>query len=65
MALSNDTYKQAAMNAYGYTEAQLAALSLKGFFINNLIPVTIGNIIGGMIFVSIPLYLLHKKAVHN
>ena len=65
MALSNDTYKQVAMNAYGYTEAQLAALSLKGFFINNLIPVTIGNIIGGMIFVSIPLYLLHKKAVHN
>lgn len=65
MALCNDTYKQVAMDSYGYTTDALSALSMKGFFINNLVPVTIGNMIGGMIFVALPLYLIHKKSLEK
>lgn len=65
MALTNDSYKQAAIDTYGFTADQLAALSMKGFFINNLIPVTIGNMIGGMIFVALPLYIIHKRDLNK
>lgn len=61
ICLTNDTYRQVAMDTYGYTAEQLANLSLKGLFVNNLLPVTIGNMIGGMVFVALPLYLLHKN----
>jgi len=29
--------------------------------LNNFIPVTIGNILGGMVFVGIPCYFIYKK----
>ncbi len=35
----------------GLTAEQLSTLSLKGFLIDNLIPVTLGNIVGALIFV--------------
>ena len=65
LAATNDVYREAAMNAYGYTEAQLSTLNLQNFVLANLVPVTIGNIIGGMLFVSLPLYILHRKALKN
>lgn len=40
----------------------LANLSWSGFFINNLIPVTLGNIVGGGIFVGIAYWFVYKKA---
>ena len=40
---------------------QADALTWSGFFINNLIPVTIGNIIGGAIFVGFAYFLVYKK----
>ena len=61
ICLTNDTYRQVAMDSYGYTAEQLTNLSLKGLFVNNLLPVTIGNMIGDMVFVALPLYLLHKN----
>ncbi len=33
--------------------AVLSGLTLKGFFVNNLIPVTLGNLIGGVLFVAV------------
>lgn len=65
LAASNDTYREAAMTAYGYTEAQIGALNLQNFVVGNLLPVTIGNIIGGMLFVSVPLYVLHKNGLEK
>ena len=44
-AKSNMAYVEAS----GVSAAQLANLNLKGLLINNAIPVTLGNIIGGMI----------------
>ena len=53
------------MELYGYTEAQLSQLSWGSFLIKNLIPVTLGNMLGGMIFVGLPLYLIYKKNWEN
>ena len=60
LAATNDTYVAKAAEAYGITADQLANLSVAGFFANQ-IPVTMGNILGGMIFVGLPCYLAHCK----
>jgi len=44
---------------------KLGNLTIKGFFINNLIPVTLGNIIGGTIFVSTAYWLVYLKRSKN
>lgn len=60
-AAANKTYVQAAMESYGYTAAQLEQLNWSGMLLNNLLPVTLGNIVGGMVFLGLPLYLIHKE----
>ena len=62
-AASNEAYVQAAMDAYGYTAEQLEALNWTNMLIANQIPVTLGNIVGGMIFVGLPLYLIHGAKI--
>jgi formate/nitrite transporter FocA (FNT family) len=47
----------AVVAASGVEAAQLDALSLSGF-LANVIPVTIGNIIGGGVFVAMTYYLV-------
>ena len=61
IAATNDTYVAKAEELYGITTAQISASVNVGGFISNLIPVTIGNILGGMVFVALPLYVIHKK----
>lgn len=56
----NPNYVQIAQEAYGITSKQLENLSFLGSF-HNFLPVTLGNIFGGMFFVSIPLFLIYKK----
>ena len=59
----NDSYVAKAKDAYNFTDAKLDGLNIKTFFVDNLIPVTLGNIVGGMLFVGVILYLVnHKKA---
>ena len=55
-----EVYAAKAMELYGITAEQLATINLSNFFVGNLLPVTLGNMIGGMVFISIPLYVLHK-----
>lgn len=62
-AASNEAYVQAAQNAYGYTASQLEVLTWGNFLVNNLVPVTLGNIVGGMVFVGLPLYLIHSAKI--
>lgn len=40
-------------------------LSWKTFIVNNLVPVTIGNIIGGALFVGTAYYILHRRYLEN
>ena len=60
MAKANPAYVEKAIEAYGLTMEQIDGLTVVGS-LANFIPVTIGNIIGGMIFVGLPMYLIHKK----
>ena len=64
-AAADPAYVQAAQTAYGYTAAQLEALNWGSFLVNNLIPVTLGNIAGGMVFVGLPLYLIHSAKIRE
>lgn len=60
MAATNPVYVAKAQEIYSISSEQLDSLSILGS-LQNFIPVTIGNIIGGMFFVGLPLYLIHKK----
>lgn len=60
MAAANPVYVAKAQKIYSISSEQLDNLSALGS-LQNFIPVTIGNIIGGMFFVGLPLYLIHKK----
>ena len=57
LAEGNPAYLDAAKEIYGI--ADLSALGWSGFLINNLIPVTIGNIIGGALCIGLPMYYLN------
>ena len=50
----NPDYVAKCIEAYGMTQAQIDGLSIGGF-VMNLIPVTIGNIIGGSVCVGLPM----------
>jgi formate/nitrite transporter len=38
-------------------------LTWSGFFVDNLIPVTLGNILGGVVFVAFAYWFVHRSAV--
>lgn len=60
MAANNPEYVEMAMSTYGYTQETLAALNIVNFFKVNLLPVTIGNIIGGSFVIGGSAYYLNK-----
>jgi formate/nitrite transporter len=60
VAKSTEAYVAAAQ-AIGVKDAALDGLSWHGFFVSNLIPVTLGNIVGGCIFVSLAYYLAYRE----
>ena len=62
-AAANETYVTVAMDTYGYTAQQLENLTWGSMLVNNLLPVTLGNIVGGMVFVGLPLYLIHGAKI--
>jgi formate/nitrite transporter len=55
-AAADPAFAEGAL-ALGVSQSALDSLTWAGFFVNNLLPVTIGNIIGGGIFVALA-YLL-------
>ena len=60
LAKLNPSYVEVAMNTYGITEAQLAEINLMGY-VTNLVPVTLGNLIGGAVFVGALVYYMSKS----
>ena len=52
LAKANPQYVQLAMENFGVNPAQLDNLNWLSFVTNNLIPVTLGNIVGGAFFVG-------------
>jgi formate/nitrite transporter len=60
-AKKNDLCVSAAMDKYGITAEQLQNLSWSNFFVDNLVPVTLGNIVGGMVVVGLVYWLVYLK----
>ena len=63
VAKMNPVYAELAMEQYGYSAEQLASLNVGNYLLGNLLPVTIGNILGGILFIGIPLYYLNREKV--
>jgi formate/nitrite transporter len=59
MAATNPDYLKQAIDVYGVTETNLTNLNMSGFFIKNLLPVTLGNMVGGGIFVGMIYYFIY------
>lgn len=65
LAASNPEYVQAAVESYGMTAEQIhSALNLTGY-LSNLAPVTLGNIVGGMVCVGVVYYEINKGKFMN
>jgi len=60
LAATNPDYVAKAEEAYGITAAQCEGLTVLQS-LQNFIPVTIGNIIGGAVCVGMMCFLIHKK----
>lgn len=58
LAATNPDYVAKAEELYGITTEQIASLNVTGL-LHNFIPVTVGNIIGGMVFIGCALYFIH------
>lgn len=62
-AMGNDAYLEKAMTEYGCTAEQLASLNWGSFLAKSALPVTLGNIVGGMVFIGLLLYFIHYKNI--
>ena len=62
-AANNPQYAQLAMDTYGYSQEYMSTLNLVNYFVKNLLPVTIGNIIGGAFCVGAPIYYMNRDKV--
>jgi formate transporter len=51
----------AAVETAGLTSADMTHLTWSGFFVNNLLPVTIGNILGGAVMVAAVYWVIYVR----
>ena len=65
IATRSPLYVQLAIEKYGYSLEQLQALNIQNYFVKNLLPVTIGNIIGGAICLGLPLVYLYSSKINK
>jgi formate/nitrite transporter len=65
LAECNPQYVELAKEAYGFSQEYLGTLNVENYFVKNLLPVTIGNIIGGAFFVGVPVYYLNFDKAKN
>lgn len=63
LAKTQPAYVAAAEKIYGITASQIADLTLSSCLLNNLVPVVIGNLIGGSLVVAGTFFVAHKKSV--
>ena len=63
IAAINESYVKKAADMYGITAVQIKEhLTVIGF-LSNIIPVTLGNIVGAVLFIALPLYYIYKKSI--
>ena len=61
----NPSYVNIAIEQYGFSIEKIQSLNLHAYLIDNLIPVTTGNIIGGAICIGLPLVYLNITKSHT
>lgn len=61
LAMTNPVYRESAMSQFGITAAQMQSLNLKNFLLSNLVPVTLGNLVGGVLLIAVPFYIIYRK----
>lgn len=61
--LNKQEYVDKAIEAYGFTQDKLDSLNWANFLIKSAIPVTLGNMVGGMLFIGAILYLINKDKI--
>jgi formate/nitrite transporter len=62
-SIANMYFIPAGLFLAGATGRVEAGLTWSGFFIDNLVPVTLGNILGGVIFVAFAYWFVHRRTV--
>jgi formate/nitrite transporter len=60
LAAMNPDYVAKAQETYGLSADQIQSLGITAV-LHNLIPVTLGNMLGGMLFLGVPLYLIYIR----
>lgn len=63
IAKLNPQYAMLAMETYGFTQQQLDTLNISNFIFVNLMPVTIGNVLGGIVCFGMPMYYQNVQVV--
>lgn len=61
LASINPEYAELAMQTYGFGSEYFETLNVKNYLFSNLLPVTIGNIIGGALCIGFPMYYLNRE----
>lgn len=64
LAKGKESYYTKALSL-GIRQEELVNLNWKGFFLNNLFPVTVGNIIGGVFFVATIYWVIYRKNLRS
>ena len=59
LAANNQEYIELAKNTYNFSTEYVETLNVMNFFVKNLLPVTIGNIIGGAFCVGAPVFYIN------
>lgn len=59
-AAADPAYLIKAQELYNLDAAKIATLNVSNMFLGNLLPVTVGNFLGGAVFLALPLYFLYR-----
>lgn len=62
LAKTNPDFVKIAAESFGITAEQISNVNIISMLVNNLLPVTLGNIIGGMFIFGIPLEFAVRKS---
>lgn len=65
LAKHNSLYLAQAMEQYGYAQEEVNRLNIGNYILTNLLPVTVGNVLGGIVFLGLPLFYLNTKNVNR
>ena len=65
MAKLNPSYVKIAMEEYKLSLEKIQTLNLQNYLVKNLLPVTIGNIIGGALCLGLPLVFLYASKINK